>query len=102
MEEDVRAALLIIVLLAAVPAQARNCAGMSDTQIREAIVKESRNTYYRTGHPCACPEDRASNGRNCGRRSAYSRPGGASPKCYPVDVKQSDIVAFCRLPDQHG
>ena len=31
--------------------------------------------------PCACPNDLDSAGRRCGRRSAYSRPGGASPAC---------------------
>lgn len=31
---------------------------------------------------CPCPYDRASDGSICGNRSAYSRSGGASPKCY--------------------
>jgi hypothetical protein len=30
---------------------------------------------------CACPDDVDSIGRRCGKRSAYSRAGGASPTC---------------------
>ena len=97
-----RGAVLLFLTLIVAPAHARNCAGMSDAQIREAIVRESRNTYYRTGHPCACPNDSDRRGHSCGRRSAYSRPGGTSPKCYPTDVTRQDISEFCRLPDQHG
>lgn len=32
-------------------------------------------------HPCDCPRDRDSWGRECGGRSAYSKPGGRAPKC---------------------
>lgn len=31
---------------------------------------------------CDCPYDFARDGRRCGGRSAYSRPGGRSPQCY--------------------
>jgi hypothetical protein len=66
----------------------------TDTQIAEIIVRESREAYYATGHPCACPEDRARNGSRCGARSAYSRPGGASPKCYVSDVSKAEVEAY--------
>lgn len=58
------------------------------------IVQESRQAYYATGHPCACPDDLARNGSRCGGRSAYSRPGGAEPKCYTNDVTAADIAAY--------
>ena len=45
-------------------------------------VKPAREP--RTGS-CDCPYDRTSNGSRCGRRSAYSRPGGRSPICYVND-----------------
>ncbi len=32
---------------------------LTDQQIAELIIRESREAYYATGHPCACPEDRA-------------------------------------------
>ncbi|WP_086005989.1 SH3 domain-containing protein [Nitratireductor pacificus] len=34
------------------------------------------------GQGCDCPYDRMRNGRRCGGNSAWSRPGGRSPKCY--------------------
>lgn len=36
--------------------------------------------------------DRA--GRRCGKRSAYSRPGGSSPLCYEGDVKKEMIEHY--------
>ena len=35
---------------------------------------------------CACPYSLMSNGRKCGKRSAYSKPGGYAPLCYSNDV----------------
>ena len=67
---------------------------LSDQQIAEIIVGESRQAYYRTGHPCACPEDLARNGSRCGKRSAYSRPGGAQPYCYARDVPAAEIARY--------
>ena len=57
-----------------------------DEQIRQQIIQESVAAYLGTGHPCACPYNSARDGSSCGQRSAYSRPGGASPLCYPSDV----------------
>src|SRR5450631_1701111 len=67
---------------------------LTDQQIATLIVKASRDAYYRTGHPCACPEDLARNGSRCGGRSAYSRPGGAEPYCYVTDVPKEKIEAY--------
>jgi hypothetical protein len=44
--------------------------------------------------PCACPEDTARNGSRCGRRSAYNRPGGATPRCYVKDVMPEEITNY--------
>jgi hypothetical protein len=66
----------------------------TDQQITAAIIQQTRQEYYATGHPCACPEDLARNGSRCGLRSAYSRPGGAEPKCYPQDVSKAEIDAY--------
>jgi hypothetical protein len=62
--------------------------------IAAIIIQASRNEYYATGHPCACPDDRARNGSACGGRSAYSRPGGAAPLCYPGDVSAAMIESY--------
>jgi hypothetical protein len=50
-------------------------AALTAAAIAAIIVKASRDQYYATGHPCACPDDTMRNGRACGGRSAYSRPG---------------------------
>lgn len=67
---------------------------LTDQQIATILVQASRDAYYKTGHPCACPEDLARNGSRCGGRSAYSRPGGAAPYCYVTDVKREEIERY--------
>jgi hypothetical protein len=58
------------------PPKTENKAGTSDqadSAIAAVIVKESRDAYYRTGHPCACPDDLMRNGRRCGKCLHSSR-----------------------------
>jgi Staphylococcal nuclease homologue len=66
----------------------------SDQNIANAIIRECAAIYHATGHPCACPEDRTRNGRRCGNWSAYSKPGGASPRCYVRDVSAREIADY--------
>jgi hypothetical protein len=68
--------------------------GVSDAAIAAMIVQESRNAYYATGHPCACPDDLMRNGRRCGGTSAYIRPGGAHPLCFNADVSPEMIRRY--------
>ena len=84
------------VLLSVTCAHARS---LSDSEVREAIIKESIASYQASGRPCACPYNLARNGSQCGGRSAHSRPGGASPKCYPQDVSDADVAEWRR---RHG
>jgi hypothetical protein len=72
----------------------REAAVLSAAAIAALMVAESRNRYYATGRPCACPDDRMRNGHACGGRSAYSRPGGAQPLCYPSDVPAEMISGY--------
>ena len=65
----------------------------SDAAIRQMIVKASIASYPGT---CPCPYNVDRAGRRCGGRSAYSRPGGYSPKCYPSDVSQAEVNAYRR------
>lgn len=51
--------------------------------IARMIIQESIASYPGS---CACPYSRDRGGRRCGRRSAWSRPGGYSPICYTSDV----------------
>jgi hypothetical protein len=69
---------------------------LDDSQIRQQIIQESVGAYLTTGHPCACPYNSARNGSSCGQRSAYSRPGGAAPLCYPSDVTNGMMVDWKR------
>ena len=63
----------------------------SDAEIRREIIKESIARY--SGN-CPCPYNRDRAGRKCGGRSAYSRPGGKSPKCYPEDISDAEVAAY--------
>jgi hypothetical protein len=63
----------------------------SDDQIRTMIIQNSIANY--SGN-CPCPYSMARNGSRCGGRSAYSKPGGASPICFPTDVSQQMVSSF--------
>jgi hypothetical protein len=69
-------------------------AALTAAAIAAIIVQASRDQYHAGGRPCACPDDSMRNGRACGGRSAYSRPGGASPLCYPRDVTAAMIERY--------
>ncbi|MDR3405094.1 MAG: hypothetical protein P4L99_21530 [Chthoniobacter sp.] len=79
-------AALAVLLCASVAGAQRAPSSLTDGQVREQIIKDSIASYNATGHPCACPYQVDRAGHSCGRRSAYSRPGGAAPLCYPQDV----------------
>ena len=75
------------IALVAQPAAAQQ----SDAAVRKAIVRQSIAAYSGS---CPCPYSTDRAGRSCGRRSAYSKPGGASPKCYPSDVSAAEVRAW--------
>lgn len=66
--------------LISAPALAQSSA---DTRDRQAMIAESIRNY--SGN-CPCPYNSDRAGRSCGERSAYSKPGGESPLCYPGDI----------------
>ena len=69
-------------------------AALTAAAIAAIIIQASRDQYHATGRPCACPDDSMRNGRACGARSAYSRPGGAAPLCSPSDVTAAMSDAY--------
>lgn len=81
------AVALVFVIIPSTFAQTPS-AQMSDEEVRAQIVQESRANYSGS---CPCPYNRDRAGRWCGGRSAYSRPGGASPMCYPSDVSDTQV-----------
>ena len=80
------AALVLLGFSSQVSAQAP-----TDDAIRRILIEESIAAY--SGN-CPCPYNSMRNGRSCGGRSAWSRPGGQSPLCYPDDVSPEDIAAY--------
>lgn len=56
----------------------------SDAEVQRAIRQSI--AAYSGSCPCPYSTDRA--GRRCGARSAYNRPGGRAPLCYPADVRR--------------
>lgn len=63
----------------------------TDAEIRQQILAESLASYSGS---CPCPYNTDRAGRRCGGRSAYSRPGGASPLCYASDVSSERVKEF--------
>lgn len=65
--------------------------GYERDQVVDAIIKASLRSY---SGACPCPYNTMRNGRRCGGNSAYSKPGGRSPICYPGDVTERMIAEF--------
>ena len=49
----------------------------------EQVIQDSISQYP---GKCPCPYSIMSNGKKCGKRSAYSKPGGYEPLCYVSDI----------------
>lgn len=64
---------------------------VTDSVLIQRIIAESLDSYPSS---CACPYSRDRAGRRCGKRSAYSKPGGYSPVCFPSDVTKAMNDAF--------
>lgn len=64
-----------------------------ESTIIQRIIEESLASYPSS---CACPYNTDRGGRRCGKRSAYSKPGGYAPICYAEDVSQTMIDAYRR------
>jgi hypothetical protein len=67
---------------------------LTDLAIAALIIAATVAVYKSTGKPCACPADKASNGSSCGGRSAWSKPGGAKPMCFPTDISADMIKVY--------
>ena len=82
-----RGAVVALALLA--PAMSAHA--QTDAQIKKQIIAQSIASY---SGACPCPYNTMRNGASCGGRSAYSRPGGESPICYPSDVTPAMVRAY--------
>ena len=73
-------------------------ADATDTEVRQLMVATSIASYSGS---CPCPYNTDRAGRRCGGRSAYSRPGGASPLCYEGDITDNALKQFrARYPSK--
>ena len=63
----------------------------TDKEIRQELIRQSIASYSGS---CPCPYNTDRGGRRCGKRSAYSRPGGASPLCYERDLSKEMVDAY--------
>jgi len=63
----------------------------TNEEIKQELIRQSISSYSGS---CPCPYNSARNGSRCGGRSAYSRPGGYSPLCYPSDVTNDMIMKY--------
>ena len=55
----------------------------SSNEYKQKQIDDSIRNYSGS---CPCPYSRATNGSLCGKRSAWSKPGGQKPKCYFSDL----------------
>ena len=72
-------------------------APLTDVQVKQAVIQESLASY--PGN-CPCPYNVDRRGHSCGRRSAYSRPGGYAPICYARDVSPEMVATYRRTHGQ--
>ena len=63
----------------------------TDAEVRQQMIASSTDSYSGS---CPCPDFRDRGGRRCGGRSAYSRPGGASPLCYERDISDAAVLRY--------
>lgn len=66
-------------------------ADATDAEVRQLMIARSIAAYSGS---CPCPYNTDRAGRRCGARSAYSRPGGASPLCYETDITDTALKQF--------
>lgn len=79
---------LFVLVLVLIPALSF---AVTDQEVRKMIINESLQSY--PGN-CPCPYNTMRNGRRCGGRSAYSRPGGWSPLCYDKDISNQMVKDY--------
>lgn len=81
----------LIAIIGALPLAAFAGSNLTDEAIRALIVQESVGSY--AGN-CPCPYNVDRAGRSCGRRSAWSKPGGSTPICYTHEVSDEQIKQY--------
>lgn len=86
-----KAVVLLVLSMLTSTVFAKGPPPLTTEQIKQEIIRESIASY--PGN-CPCPYNSARNGSSCGRRSAYSKPGGYAPLCYPKDVTDQMVEKY--------
>lgn len=66
---------------------------MTKEEVAREIIEDEVSRYSGS---CPCPFNQDINGATCGARSAYSRKGGASPRCYVGDFTEEELLRIRR------
>lgn len=80
--------LYFLILLSVLAVCASANTNPTDDAIADLLIQKSIANY--SGR-CPCPYSTMKNGKACGGRSAYSKPGGESPLCYRKDIS-ADMI----------
>lgn len=73
------------------PAAPKISPALTVAAIAKLLIADSIASYPSS---CACPYQSDRGGRSCGRRSAYSRPGGYAPLCYASDITPAMVAGY--------
>lgn len=84
-------ALISVILLSLFAANIVYANEPTDDQVRKILIRDSLAKY--PGN-CPCPYNTDRAGRKCGKRSAYSKPGGYAPLCYSQDVTDEMVERY--------
>ena len=87
MKHGVSAVVAVLVLLSACSIAEE----LTDAEMKRILIEQSIRSYSGS---CPCPYNQARNGSRCGKRSAYSKPGGAEPLCYDRDVTDEMVERY--------
>lgn len=82
---------VLILLLTTLPSFSSSYSGKDILKAKQDMIEISIRAYP---GPCPCPYNSMRNGAACGRRSAYSKPGGYSPRCYKEDISSEQAAKF--------
>ena len=91
MSRVVPLSLLFLVLVGVASFGQEEQRTLSDAEVKQLIIQESIRSYSGS---CPCPYNTDRARRRCGARSAYSRPGGASPMCYERNVSDEQVAGY--------
>ncbi|MDG6399987.1 hypothetical protein QCD79_08275 [Pseudomonas quasicaspiana] len=80
----------LLALLCAFSVSAKD-SKIPDSAIVQLLIDDSIASY--SGN-CPCPYNAMRNGRSCGKRSAYSKPGGYAPLCFKEDVTKAMVQEY--------